>query len=297
MKTLSFGEILFDRIEGKDHFGGAPVNVAVHLSRLGAESYMLSALGRDDPGKEAYKILQSENIKCDYIQLNSAHPTGLVEVLVEKGIPSYDIKEGAAWDCIELTEKQMEKLTEDQWDLVYCGSLAQRTASNRDLLHDLLPDLSYRHLFFDVNLRQEYFSEQIIRDTIAYTTILKLNDEELPIIANLLFGEELSGEAFFERASKEYALEMLVLTLGAKGGEIYHKDTGGKALAVPSEKVKVADTVGAGDSFSGSFLYFFLKGDPLEKAGWKAARMADFVVSHSGALPPLNDEIRGKLGI
>ena len=127
MKTLSYGEILFDRIDGKDHFGGAPVNVAVHLSRLGAESYMLSALGGDEPGKEALNVLQSENIQCDYIQLGSTHPTGLVEVLVDEGIPTYDIKEGAAWDCIDLTQDQKEKLLAGQWDLVYCGSLAQRT--------------------------------------------------------------------------------------------------------------------------------------------------------------------------
>jgi fructokinase len=297
MKTLSFGEILFDRIEGKDHFGGAPVNVAVHLARLGANSYMLSALGKDAPGKEAQRILEKENVLPDFIQFDSPHPTGLVEVEVKDGIPSYDIKEGAAWDTIELTESQIEKLTLERWDLIYCGSLAQRTEANRKFLADLLPKLSFRHLFFDVNLRQEYFSEQVIRDTMAYTTLLKLNDEELPIIGKLLFGKELSGEDFFREASKNYALEMLLLTCGAKGAELYHKETGRKALEVPSEKVKVEDTVGAGDSFSGAFLYFFLKGDSLEQAGWKAARMADYVVGRSGALPPLDDTIRGKLGI
>ncbi len=297
MKTLSFGEILFDRIGGKDHFGGAPVNVAVHLSRLGAESYMLSALGNDAPGKEAEKILKSENIKTDFLQLNSVHPTGLVEVTVEDGIPSYDIKEGAAWDCIELNSGQLEKLKSMEWDLMYCGSLAQRTRSNRDLLHKLLPVLNYRHLFFDVNLRQEYYAEDVIRDTIAHTTLLKLNDEELPVISRLLFGEELSGEDFFRKAGRDFKLEMLVLTLGPAGAEIYHKETGGKALPVPTEKVKVVDTVGAGDSFSGAFLYFFLNGEEIEKAGWKAARLADYVVSHAGALPKMDQEIRGKIGI
>ena len=297
MKTLSFGEILFDRIEGKDHFGGAPVNVAVHLSRLGAESYMLSALGKDETGKKALEILTTEQIKTDFIQLDSTAPTGLVNVTVENGIPSYEILEGAAWDSITLTPYQTDALTLEDWDLVYCGSLAQRTVSNRDFLHRLLPDLSYRQLFFDVNLRQEYFSEEVIRDTMAYTTILKLNDEELPVIGKLLFGEELSGEDFFFRAEKEYALEMLLLTCGAKGAELYHKKTGDKALLIPSEKVEIADTVGAGDSFSGAFLYFYINGEPLEKAGWKAARMADYVVSHSGALPVLDDRIRGQLGI
>ena len=170
MKTLSFGEILFDRIDGKDHFGGAPVNVAVHLARLGAESYMLSALGDDQPGSEAEKILNRENLKTDFLQTGSSRPTGLVEVTVQEGIPSYDIKEGAAWDYIELSQEQLKKLKSIKLDLMYCGSLAQRTDSNRQLLHELLPTLHYRHLFFDVNLRQEYYSEDVIRQTIIYTT-------------------------------------------------------------------------------------------------------------------------------
>ncbi len=297
MKTLSFGEILFDRIDGTDHFGGAPVNVAVHLARLGAESYMLSALGDDEPGAEAERILKRENLKTDFLQTGSSHPTGLVEVTVHEGIPAYDIKEGAAWDCIELSREQLEKLKSLELDLMYCGSLAQRTESNRKLLHELLPSLHYRHLFFDVNLRQEYYSEDVIRETIVYTTLLKLNDEELPVISKLLFGTELSGREFFEKASKEYKLEMLVLTLGPSGAEIYHADTGGTALPVPTDKVKVVDTVGAGDSFSGAFLYFYLTGDSLEKAGWKAARLADYVVSHAGALPVMDETIRGTLGI
>jgi len=295
MKTLSFGEILFDRIEGKDYFGGAPANVAVHLSRFGAQSYMLSALGDDEPGREARRVLASENIHLDYVSTSPAAPTGIVEVQVKDGIPSYDIREGSAWDCMEPSPAALQALLAENWNLLYCGTLAQRTISNRALLKKVLEEGTYKHLFFDVNIRQDYYDAEVIRNTLKYTTLLKLNDEELPLVSKMIFGEELEGEAFFLKASKEFPLEMLLLTLGPDGAALYHDETGGKALAIPSGDVKVVDTVGAGDSFSGTFLSYFLRGESLEKAGRKASLVADYVVSHSGATPELGEEIQKQL--
>jgi len=285
MKTLGFGEILYDRIEGEDYFGGAPVNVSVHLSRMGADSYIISSLGNDDKGKEAEIILRSENVKTDFLQLNSIYPTGIVEVTMEDGFPSYDIKKGSAWDYIHLTDKQMNKLFDIEWDLIYCGSLAQRTSSNRELLRKIIPYLKYRHFFFDVNLRQDYFSENVIRNTIAQATILKMNDEELPVISELLFGEKLSIQAFFKEISSVYNLELLVLTMGASGATIFNEEDINNPLFFPAEKVEVVDTVGAGDSFSGAFVYSYLNGENLEIAGKKAAKLASFITGQSGALP------------
>ncbi|MDC7235545.1 MAG: carbohydrate kinase [Spirochaetales bacterium] len=291
MKTLSFGEILFDRIDGKDYFGGAPANVAVHLSRFGAESYMLSALGQDVLGNDASEILAAEKIKSDFIYSSPHHPTGVVEVHVTNGIPSYDIREGSAWDCITPDDESLRKMISTEWDLVYCGTLAQRTESNRRLLQTVLENGRYRELFFDVNIRQNYYSSEIIANTLKYTTILKLNDEELPLVSKLIYGHEMEAREFFAKASEDYPLTLLLLTCGPDGAELYHEKTKGKALHIPSGKVFVIDTVGAGDSFSGTFLSCYMKGDSLEKAGRKASRVADFVVSHSGATPELDDEI------
>lgn len=295
MKTLSFGEILFDRIDGEDYFGGAPANVSVYLSRLGAESYMLSALGQDVLGNEASEFLASEKIKSDYIFSSPHHPTGIVEVQVSNGIPSYDIREGSAWDCITPDDESLRKMMAMHWDLLYCGTLAQRTESNRRLLHTVLESGNYKELFFDVNIRQNYYSKEIIENTLKYTTILKLNDEELPLVSKMIFGSELSAGDFFDRVSEVNPLQLLVLTCGPDGAELYSTKTGGKALKIPSSKVFVIDTVGAGDSFSGTFLSFYLRGDSLEKAGKKASLVADFVVSHSGATPKLDERLLSAL--
>lgn len=297
MKTLCFGEILFDRIDGVDHFGGASVNVAVHLSRMGADSYMISGLGNDDPGREALKTIEAEEVKTNFLELNSPHPTGLVEVLVEKGMPTYNIIEGAAWDNIDLTETQVSSLLNEEWDLVYCGTLAQRTESNRELLADLLARLNYRHLFFDVNLRQHYYSGDVIKATMEHTTIIKLNEEELPVVGPLIFKEELSAAEFYKRASEEFALELLVLTLGSEGAEIYYDDLDGGKIIIPPEKVKVNDTVGAGDSFSSAFLYQLLNGIEIEEAGTNASKLAAFVVRHAGALPAYDEEVKTLLNL
>lgn len=291
MKTLSFGEILFDRIDGDDYFGGASANIAVHLSRFGAESYMLSALGQDVLGNVASEFLASEKIKSDYIYSSPHHPTGVVEVQVTNGIPSYDIREGSAWDCITPDDESLRKMMAEKWDLLYCGTLAQRTESNRRLLNTVLENGDYKELFFDVNIRQNYYSKEIIENTMKYTSILKLNDEELPLVSKLLFASEMSAEDFFAKAREEYPLKLLVLTCGPEGAELYHEETKGKALKIPSSKVFVIDTVGAGDSFSGTFLSYYLKGDSLEKAAKKASLVADFVVGHSGATPLLDENI------
>lgn len=291
MKTLSFGEILFDRIDGEDYFGGATANIAVHLSRFGAESYMLSALGQDVLGNEASEFLASEKIKSDYIFSSPHHPTGVVEVQVTNGIPSYNIREGSAWDCITPDDNSLRKMIAEKWDLLCCGTLAQRTESNRKLLNTVLENGDYKELFFDVNIRQNYYSKEIIESTLKFTSILKLNDEELPLVSKLIFGSEMTAEDFFKKASQDFPLKLLVLTCGPDGAELYHEKTKGKALKIPSSKVFVIDTVGAGDSFSGTFLSYYLRGDSLKKAGKKASLVADFVVGHSGATPQLDAKI------
>ena len=292
MKTLSFGEILFDRIEGEHFFGGAPANVAVHLSRFGADSYILSALGDDVPGDEARELLKAEGVRLNYVSRTAAAPTGIIEVQVIEGVRCYDIREGAAWDAI--SPESLTELLQENWDLIYCGTLAQRSENNRALLMQILEEGTYKQLFFDVNMRQNYYSASIIRDTLEHSTILKLNDEELPLVSRMIFGEVLKEKDFSARISAEYPVELLILTMGSRGARLYHKSTN-KPFSVPCGDVNVIDTVGAGDSFSGTFLSCFLKGESLEEAARKAALVADYVVSRTGATPRLSPELEAEL--
>ena len=175
--------------------------------------------------------------------------------------------------------------------------LPQRSEQSRATLSRLLQDLSYDHLFFDVNLRQSYYSAPVIGDTLKYTSILKLSDEELPLLSTMLMGEEQEGPQFFQELIGGYPLEMMILTRGAKGADFYFRSLPDEVYSVDAGQVPVVDTVGAGDSFSAAFLFYFLSGDRLYKAAEKAGLLADYVVSRTGALPEMNREIRTRLGL
>jgi len=295
LKTLCFGEILFDRIEGKDYFGGAPANVAVHLARLGARSYMVSSLGKDHLGDRAREILAGEGVRTDYVGTDGIRPTGRVEVTLREGIPDYRILEDGAWDFIP--HECARSLSGQHWDLLYCGSLSQRSAVSRETLALLLETLAYDHLFFDVNLRQSFFSREIIEGTMGYTSILKLSNGELPLLGRLLFGEEVGARTFFSRLTERYDVELMILTRGPEGADFHFRSLPEEVYSIGTGGSPAVDTVGAGDSFSAAFLYFFLTGDRLYRAAEKASLMADFVVSRSGALPPLEGNILKALGL
>ncbi len=294
-KTLAMGEILFDIIEGNEYLGGATLNVAVHLARLGAESYVLSGVGADDRAEKARQLLASEGVRTDYLP-ELAYPTGTVKVTLTDGIPSYNISKGSAWDNMDLDNQEFREILDTPWDLLCCGTLAQRTENNRVLFSQIFRAGNFRHLFFDVNLRPDSYNDEVIQTTMEYATILKINDEELPVVSRALFGRELEMPLFLQLLFEDYPVEILLLTRGAKGASVYY-DEHPKGVHIPAGKVHVVDTVGAGDSFSGAFLAFLLRGDSPEEAARKGAIMADYVVTQHGATPTLTEEMRRQLGV
>lgn len=296
MRILCFGELLFDHIEKTYYLGGAPVNFAGHSARLGAQAYLLSARGADPLGERAERELKENSILTDYISCGN-EPTGVVEVTLTDGIPSYDIA-FAAWDHISLDTHQSESLLSQQYDLLYIGSLAQRSRENRLFLSKLFEQATYRHVFFDVNLRQEFYSREVILSSLARTTIIKLNDEELPVISRMLFERELGQQQFFIALKELFPqVEIMLLTCGKEGAWFTDGTTSG--MQSPGQ-VQVADTVGAGDSFSAGFVSALLRGKGLEESVSFASMLADYVVSHKGALPEydsdLTERIRSALG-
>lgn len=292
MRILCFGELLFDHIEDAYYLGGASTNFAGHSARLGAESYLISAVGNDELGDRGIEGIRSYGIKDDYVVRNS-HKTGTVEVALENGIPSYDIA-FSAWDYIELDETIMDQLKAQKFDLFYFGSLAQRTPSNAELVHRLLRQLSYKDTFFDVNLRQEFFSKEILADSLNYTTIMKLNDEELPIISHMLFNQELAPESFLASLKRQYPVRIMLLTCG-KDGTYFFSDQGDGHI-VP-EDVPVVDTVGAGDSFSAGFMRAYESTKDVKESVKFATVLANYVVSRQGALPEYDAALMRRLSL
>ncbi len=268
-KILLFGEILFDVFDDGARLGGAPLNLAVHLHRLGAETTLISAVGEDELGNRALREITREGVDTSGIARTS-QPTGSVKVILDKAkIPSYHFLPGCAFDFIPMPE-----INPDEFNLFCFGTLAQREVASRTTLRKLLAALSCK-VFCDVNLRQNFFSREILADSLANSNLAKLNEEELEIIARL-FELKPDPGAIAER----FQLETVILTLGPKGCEVWNK---GETISSPACPAQVVSTVGAGDAFSAGFLFHFLSGEGVKAAADAGNRLAAQVATLPGA--------------
>ena len=283
MKTLLFGEILWDIIDSKPYIGGAPFNLAAHLTKMGLESTLISSVGRDALGREALKEAKKRGIDSTFIRVHPHLPTGIVEVsLDERGHPTYLIKENVAWDNIILDQDSIDSLTKTKWEIFCFGTLAQRTNENRELLGQIISWAHPHHIFYDVNLRQNYYKKEWIEKSLCQSSIVKLNDREALIISELLFGQTLKQENLAELICQEYDPSIICITHGKNGSSVYRN---GKLEKVAGINGPVADTVGGGDSYSAGFLFSYLCGASIYEAAEFAEIVGNFVVSQSGAVP------------
>ena len=278
MKLLSFGEILWDVFPDKAVIGGAPLNFAAHFARLGGESYMLSAVGRDALGENALECLKKWGINTKYVAL-SDYPTGSSQVtLSEKGIPSYNLLENVAYDYIGCE-------IEDNFDLLYFGTLALRGEGNRASLKKVIEENAFKDIFCDINIRPPFFTRENIEFALNNATVLKISDEELPVILEELKVSATDYKSAVLTLAKQYKnLKIIIITLGEKGSFVYDV-LNGEAHSTDSEKVEVVSTVGAGDSFSAAFLYKYTVNALVPECLAAATRLSAFVVSQLGAIP------------
>lgn len=274
---IGIGELLWDMLPTGKKVGGAPVNFAYHASRLGAAGYAVSAVGKDALGDEIIQEIDKVNINPVIERVN--YPTGTVGVELNEGIPAYTINEGVAWDYIPLTEamKQLAKRA----DAVCFGTLAQRSEVSRNTIQALLscvPVDSYRIL--DINIRQHYYSEEVITDSLRSSNVFKMNDEELILLKKLFKKQPFTDEEVCLWFLKEFNLKFLILTAGANYSIIYTPE-GLSYIKTPV--VNVVDTVGAGDSFTGAFISSILDGKSASDAHQTAVDRAAYVCSQAGA--------------
>lgn len=291
MKVLSFGEVLWDIIEGKNYLGGAPFNFAAHMAQCGAKAYIISRLGKDELGRKAAAMAASYEVNTSLIQWDEKYPTGTVEVVLQEGQPDYTIHTSVAYDFIDYGDVN-SKLEEQEFDVFYFGSLAQRSPTTKQTIKNLLAKHNFDYVFYDVNLRKDSYNKDIIDDSLKLCNILKLNHSEVPVVSQLLYKTELSLEAFCKKMYNDYELELIIITAAEKGCYIFEAD---KLQLISGRAVSVADAVGAGDSFSAAFMYiYFHKGDSIAAAK-VANQVGGFVASHHGAIPTYSEEIRGLL--
>ena len=289
---VGMGEALWDVLPEGKKIGGAPANFAYHVSQFGFDSRVVSAVGNDDLGDEILKVFKEKQLKHQLQTVN--YPTGTVQVtLDDNGIPCYDIKEGVAWDNIPFTD-DLKRLALSTRAVCF-GSLAQRNEVSRTSINrflDTMPDGEGQLKIFDINLRQGFFTKDIIRDSCQRCNVLKINDEELVAISRLFGypGIDLQDKCWILLA--KYNLKMLILTCGTNGSYVF---TPGVVSFQETPTVPVADTVGAGDSFTATFTAALLKGKSVPEAHKLAVEVSAYVCTQSGAMPELPQVLKDKL--
>ena len=266
---MAFGEILWDVIDGVPHIGGAPFNFAAHVAKCGLTSSIISSVGEDDLGRCAKEQVAALGVDGTFVSVHPSLPTGTVNVTLNNGIPSYEIVKPVAWDEIHTDDAHLPPPR-----AFYFGSLAQRAPVSSGTLARLLAAFSSSLIFFDVNLRQRFWSKVLIEDCLVRTDILKVNDEEM-----LTLG--FAAERLFAACPR---LKTVIETRGADGCAVWSRD--GEAFTSPAiPDGPVVDTVGAGDSFSAAFLAAILNGKDLHTAAEEGNRRAGKVAARSGAIP------------
>ena len=278
---VGLGEALWDVLPEGKKLGGAPANFAYHAGQFGLDTIAISALGEDALAEETIEALKEHNL--NYLMPRVPYPTGTVQVtLAEGGIPTYEIKEGVAWDNIPYTNEMADIAKSAR--AVCFGSLAQRNSVSRENIRKFLADTTADCLkICDINLRQQFYSKEVLEDSFKLCNILKINDEEL-VVVNRLFGYDgLDMRQTCEKMVQDYGLKMLVLTCGTNGSYVFTND--GLTSFQDTPKVEVADTVGAGDSFTGSFCACIINGKPVQEAHKTAVAVSAFVCTQHGAMP------------
>lgn len=283
---VGLGEALWDILPEGAKLGGAPANFAYHASQFGHHAVAVSALGNDALGDQT--VAEFDKMGLDYVMPRVAYPTGTVGVELDaEGIPTYDITADVAWDNMPFTA-EIESVARNSRAVCF-GSLAQRSQVSRETIHQFLdatPDDCLK--IFDINLRQNFYTKEIIQASLRRCNILKINDEELVTIGRMFGYPGLDIENKCWLILGKYDLDMLVLTCGTNGSYVFAP--GSKSFQ-ETPKVEVADTVGAGDSFTGSFVAAVLAGMPIPEAHRLAVTTSAFVCTQKGAMPKLPDEL------
>ncbi|MBQ7585598.1 MAG: carbohydrate kinase [Desulfovibrionaceae bacterium] len=284
IRCAGLGEVLFDVFPNGMKLGGAPANFAYHCTQLGFESLIVSAVGMDENGEKARNIL-ALNYMPAFLQ-SVPYPTGLVYIeLDQEGVPEYNFTNDTAYDHIPTTENLLNAARKTH--VVCFGTLAQRTEDSRKTILTFLNIMpkDQRVRIFDVNLRQNFYNQEILTSSLEHCEVVKCNQEELAILSEFAGLGSCSPQSYYNYVRENYGVSCLIFTEGSLGSTIFLKDEISK---LPAPKIdKLVDTVGAGDAFAAACIGALLKGFPLKEAHAFANEVSGFVCSKEGAMPTL----------
>ena len=284
---IGLGEVLWDILPQGKQLGGAPTNFAYHVGQFGFNSKVVSAIGNDLLGAEIKDFMSLRDID-NYLAISN-YPTGTVEVELDSlGIPSYQIKEEVAWDYIPF-DAQIKAIAQNTQAVCF-GTLAQRASTSHKTIHEFLkamPKDQNTLKIFDINLRQSFYTKEVIEASLKVCNTLKINDEELIVVDRLFELKGKNAEHICRSLMDKFEISTLILTCGAHGSHVFIEQ---KHSFKETPKVNVIDTVGAGDSFTASFCASILRGMSMREAHQRAVDVSAFVCSNAGAMPKLLPE-------
>ena len=285
---VGLGEILWDMLPSGKALGGAPANFAYHAQELGGCSVVVSCVGNDELGREIISSLENLDMTSELLSVDKVHPTGVVSVTINKEMkPSYRIQEEVAWDYIPDTPLLRQLASKS--DAVCFGTVAQRLHLSRMTIQTFLRLMEHDSIrVFDINLRQNFYSYEVIKTSLDMANVLKLNENELYVVKKIL---KLNGneKKILNELSRKYNLRLIALTKGIEGSILYSE---GKISQHEGYRVEMGDTVGAGDAFVAALVTGLLRGYELDDLNNKANRVASYICSKHGATPSLTNEIR-----
>ncbi|MES2307235.1 MAG: carbohydrate kinase [Verrucomicrobiota bacterium] len=286
-KVIGIGEVLWDIFPKDRRLGGASCNFAYHCGQVGLQSVIVSRVGCDSLGTEMIQALNQSKTDTNYLQKDAVHPTGTVLVRLDsKGVPTFEITENVAWDYVEMT-KELESLARSA-DAICFGSLAQRKARTKKTIYELIRLMPEKSLkIFDVNLRQHFYSREVLDHSLVLANVLKVSEEELPILANAF---NLTGSVVSQLTHllSRFKLKLIAYTRGGNGSLLLTADHSHDHLGC---KAVVVDTVGAGDSFTAVICWGLLHRLSLAEINALANQTAAYVCSQAGAMPVLPQEL------
>ena len=293
-RILGIGELLWDVLPEGARLGGAPANYTVMAARLGNYAAVLSCIGRDALGDDARRVLSGFPVDIQLLQVDPEQPTGRVTVTLEDGQPTYTIHEPVAWDFLAATDTWLNEAA--RADAVCFGSLAQRSEQSRRTIHALVKATRPQcQRIFDVNLRAPFYTAEILRESLALASVVKMNDAEVPLVLSLLgLGAAQSLREGAELLLAEFAgLTLVAITRGGEGSLLVGRSKWNEHPGIPTN---VADTIGAGDAFTAAMTHYLLRGAPLATLNEAGNRWGSFVASQSGAMPEIGPEVIERIG-
>lgn len=286
---LVFGEILYDIYDDVAVIGGAPFNYSVQLSRLISKNdnlKFITALGKDDFSKDAFKFIENENIDSSLMQVLDNYETGKATVFMnENKIPDYIIHENVAWDNIEFNS-DIEKALKEKYDLFYFNILSCRSEKSYNTLKNIFKNIDSKYKVCDVTFRKNYYTKEKIKEALEFINILKINDDELAIIKSLFYPNlQNDNEILLKNLNKDFNIDYIFLTLGKSGASSFYNN---QYIFKPSNKIKVIDTVGAGDSFCAALSYAILKKLDIKKVLDFASAVSEEMIQVKGGTAKYN---------